>query len=177
MRLRLATRGSTLAMIQARFAADSLARRYPEHEFELAPLTTHGDRHPSMRLTDSPREGVFVKELEQALLDGRAELAVHSAKDLPTLATPGLVLTAFLPRVDARDAPIARAAATLSALAPGSRIGTGSPRRAAQIAAIRPDLRAVEIRGNVDTRLRRLAEGISDDPISAVSGLVQLVPL
>jgi len=174
MRLRLATRGSTLAMIQARFAADALAQRYPEHEFVLAPLTTHGDRHPSMRLSDSPREGVFVKELEQALLDGRAELAVHSAKDLPTLATPGLVLTAFLPRVDARDALIARAPATLFELAPGSRIGTGSPRRAAQIAAIRPDLRAVEIRGNVDTRLRRLAEGAVDALILAVAGLERL---
>jgi hydroxymethylbilane synthase len=161
-------------MIQARFAADALAQRYPEHEFVLAPLTTHGDRHPSMRLSDSPREGVFVKELEQALLDGRAELAVHSAKDLPTLATPGLVLTAFLPRVDARDALIARAPATLSELAPGSRIGTGSPRRAAQIAAIRPDLRAVEIRGNVDTRLRRLAEGAVDALILAVAGLERL---
>ncbi|TMF31725.1 MAG: hydroxymethylbilane synthase, partial [Chloroflexi bacterium] len=107
MRFRLATRGSPLAMIQAQLAADALARVYPEHEFVLAPLTTHGDRHPSMRLSDSPREGVFVKELEQALLDGRAELAVHSAKDLPTLATRGLVLAAFLPRADARDALIA----------------------------------------------------------------------
>jgi len=161
-------------MIQARFAADALAQRYPEHEFVLAPLTTHGDRHPSMRLSDSPREGVFVKELEQALLDGRAELAVHSAKDLPTLATPGLVLAAFLPRGDARDALIARAPSTLSALAPGSRVGTGSPRRAAQIAAIRPDLRAVEIRGNVDTRLRRLGEGAVDALILAVAGLERL---
>src|SRR6202165_1694411 len=162
MRLRLATRGSTLAMIQARFAADALAQRFPEHEFELAPLTTHGDRHPSMRLSDSPREGVFVKELEQALLDGRAELAVHSAKDLPTLATPGLVLAAFLPRGAARDALIARAPSTLSALAPGSRVGTGSPRRAAQIAAIRPDLRAVEIPRNVDTPPPPLARGAVD---------------
>ena len=174
MRLRLATRRSTLAMIQARVAADCLAQRYPEHEFVLAPLTTHGDRHPSIRLSDSPREGVFVKELEQALLEGRAELAVHSAKDLPTLATPGLVLTAYLPRVDARDALIARAPSTLSELAPGSRVGTGSPRRAAQIAAIRPDLRAVEIRGNVDTRLRRLAEGAVDALILAVAGLLRL---
>src|ERR1700730_462245 len=109
MRLRLATRGSTLAMIQARSAADFLARRYPEHEFLLGPLGAHDDRRPAMRLSDSPREGVFVKELEQALLDGRAELAVHSAKDLPTLETPGLVLASFLPRVDARSAMIARA--------------------------------------------------------------------
>jgi len=161
-------------MIQAQLAADALARRFPEHEFVLAPLSTHGDRHPSLRLSDSPREGVFVKELEQALLDGRAELAVHSAKDLPTLATPGLVLAAFLPRGDARDALIARLPATLSELPRGSRIGTGSPRRAAQIAAIRPDLRAVEIRGNVDTRLRRLAEGVVDALILAVAGLERL---
>ena len=161
-------------MIQAQLAADALSRRYPEHEFVLAPLTTHGDRHPSMRLSDSPREGVFVKELEQALLDRRAELAVHSAKDLPTLATRGLVLAAFLPRGDARDALITRVPATLSELAPGSRIGTGSPRRAAQIAAFRPDLQTVEIRGNVDTRLRRLAEGMVDGLILAVAGLERL---
>src|SRR2546429_92007 len=146
-------------MIQAQLAADALARRYPEHEFVLVPLATHGDRHPTLRLTDSAREGVFVKELEQALLDERAELAVHSAKDLPTLPTPGLTLAAFLKRADARDVLIARAPSTLAGLPSGSRVGTGSPRRAAQIAAIRPDLRAVEIRGNVDTRLRRLAEG------------------
>src|SRR5438105_8512498 len=161
-------------MIQAQLAADALARVYPEHEFVLAPLTTHGDRHPSMRLSDSPREGVFVKELEQALLDGRAELAVHSAKDLPTVATPGLVLAAFLPRADARDALIARQGGTLWELAPGSRIGTGSPRRAAQIAAVRPDLRAVDIRGNVDTRLRRLAEGTVDALVLAAAGLQRL---
>src|SRR3989442_1955891 len=161
-------------MIQAQLAADAVTRRHPEHEFALAPLTTHGDRHPSMRLSESPREGVFVKELEQALLDGRAELAVHSAKDLPTLPTPGLVLAAFLPRGDARDALIARVPGTLAELAPGSRIGTGSPRRAAQIAAVRPDLRTGEIRGNVDTRLRRLAEGLVDGLILAVAGLERL---
>src|SRR5438270_6116455 len=161
-------------MIQAQLAADALARVYPEHEFVLAPLTTHGDRHPSMRLTDSPREGVFVKELEQALLDEAAELAVHSAKDLPTLPTPGLVLAAFLPRADARDALITRPAASLFELARGARIGTGSPRRAAQMAAVRPDLQAVEIRGNVDTRLRRLAEGAVDGLILAAAGLERL---
>ena len=138
------------------------------------PLATHGDRHPTLRLTDSAREGVFVKELEQALLDGRAELAVHSAKDLPTLPTPGLKLAAFLKRADARDVLIARAPSTLARLPSGSRVGTGSPRRAAQIAAIRPDLRAVEIRGNVDTRLRRLAEGSVDALILASAGLERL---
>jgi len=161
-------------MIQAQLAADALARRYPEHEFVLAPLTTHGDRHPSMRLSESPREGVFVKDLEQALLDGQAELAVHSAKDLPTLPTPGLTLAAFLPREDPRDALIARPPSTLAQLPPNARIGTGSPRRAAQIAAVRPDLRSVEIRGNVDTRLRRLAEGAVDGLVLAAAGLVRL---
>ncbi|TMD48814.1 MAG: hypothetical protein E6I86_05195 [Chloroflexi bacterium] len=140
VRFRLATRGSTLAKIQAQLVADALARRYPEHEFTLTPLTTHGDRHPSMRLSESPREGVFVKDLEQALLDGRAELAVHSAKDLPTLPTSGLTLAAFLPREDPRDVLIAQPPGTLAQLPAGARIGTGSPRRAAQIAAVRPDL-------------------------------------
>jgi hydroxymethylbilane synthase len=174
VRFRLATRGSALAIIQAQLAADALARRYPENEFVLVPLTTHGDRQPSMRLRDSSREGVFVKELEQALLDGRAELAVHSAKDLPTVPTAGLTLTAFLPRADARDVLIARPPATLSELPSGSRIGTGSPRRAAQIAAVRSDLHAVEIRGNVDTRLRRLAEGAVDALVLAAAGLSRL---
>lgn len=161
-------------MIQARLVADALARRYPEHEFTLTPLTTHGDRQPAMRLSESPREGVFVKDLEQALLDGQAELAVHSAKDLPTQPTPGLILAAFLPREDVRDALIARPPGTLTQLPPGARIGTGSPRRAAQIAAVRPDLQTVEIRGNVDTRLRRLAEGVVDALVLAAAGLSRL---
>jgi hydroxymethylbilane synthase len=161
-------------MIQAQLVADALAQRYPEHEFTLTPLTTEGDRHPSMRLSNSPREGVFVKDLEQALLDGRAELAVHSAKDLPTLPTPGLTLAAFLSREDARDVLVARRPTTLAQLPAGARIGTGSPRRAAQIAAVRPDLQAVEIRGNVDTRLRRLREGAADALVLAAAGLARL---
>jgi hydroxymethylbilane synthase len=161
-------------MIQAQLAATALAKQHPQHEFVLETLTTHGDRHPSMRLSESAREGVFVKELEQALLDGRAEIAVHSAKDLPTLPTARLALAAFLPRADARDALIARPPATLTSLPPGTRIGTGSPRRVAQIAAVRPDLRCVEIRGNVDTRLRKLADGDVDALIVAAAGLTRL---
>src|SRR2546428_5941836 len=161
-------------MIQAKLAADALARRFPDHEFMLVPLVTHGDRHPRLPLTDSAREGVFVKELEQALLDGRAELAVHSAKDLPTMPTPGLTLAAFLERAAAEAVLIARPPSTIAQLRRGSRFGTGSPRRAAQIAAIRPNLRAVEIRGNVDTRLRRLADGAVDALILAAAGLERL---
>ena len=132
-------------MVQAQLAADALARHFPEHEFVLTPMTTHADRDQSMRLTEGSREGVFVKELEQALLEGRAELAVHSAKDLPTLPAPPLTIAAFLPRADARDALIARQPALLSSLPAGSRIGTGSPRRVAQLAAARPDLQAVDM--------------------------------
>src|SRR5689334_25395401 len=112
-------------MVQAQLARDVLARRFPEHEFELTPMTTHADRHPSMRLTEASREGVFVEELEQALLEGRAELAVHSAKDLPTQPAPPLAIAAFLPRADARDVLIARQPATLRSLPADSRIGTG----------------------------------------------------
>ena len=161
-------------MVQAQLAADALARHFPEHEFVLTPMTTHADRDQSMRLTEGSREGVFVKELEQALLEGRAELAVHSAKDLPTLPAPPLTIAAFLPRADARDALIARQPALLSSLPAGSRIGTGSPRRVAQLAAARPDLQAVDIRGNVDTRLRRLREGGVDALILASAGLLRL---
>lgn len=174
MRVRLATRGSKLALIQAQLVADALARAHPEHEFVLEPLTTHGDRHPTMKLTESPREGVFVKELEGALLDGRAELAVHSAKDLPTLETKGLAIAGYLRRADARDVLICRTPATLSTLAHGAKVGTGSPRRMAQLAAARPDLASLEIRGNVDTRLRRLAEGEVDALVLAAAGLERL---
>jgi hydroxymethylbilane synthase len=161
-------------VIQAQLAADALTARHPEHDFVLERISTHGDRNPSLRLSESPREGVFVKELEQALLDGRAELAVHSAKDLPTLPTQGLALAAFLPRAEARDVLVTRGAAGLAELPPGSRIGTGSPRRAAQINAVRPDLRCVEIRGNVDTRLRKLGEGEVDALVLAAAGLERL---
>jgi hydroxymethylbilane synthase len=174
VRIRIATRGSTLALAQAQLVADLLARRHPQHEFVLQPLTTHGDRHPTMSLVESPREGVFVKELERALLSGDAELAVHSAKDLPTAETPGLVLAAFPPRADARDVVISRSGATLMELAEGARVGTGSPRRAAQLMAVRADLKPQPIRGNVDTRLRRLHEGVVDALVLAAAGLERL---
>jgi hydroxymethylbilane synthase len=161
-------------MIQAELAAAALARRFPEHDFVPTPMTTHGDRHPSMPLTEASREGVFVKELEHAILDGRAELAVHSAKDLPTEPAPPLVIAAFLPRADARDVLVARGPATLASLPSRARVGTGSPRRAAQIMALRPDLQTLPVRGNVDTRLRRLHEGVVDALILAAAGLERL---
>ena len=128
-----------------------------------------------MALTEAPQEGVFVKELEQAVLEERAEIAVHSAKDLPTTPTPGLVLAAFLPRADAHDVLVgAGKEATLAGLPPGARVGTGSPRRRAQLLAARPDLRVEPIRGNVDTRLRKLRAGEFDALVLAAAGLLRL---
>ena len=170
----MATRGSALAMAQTTLAAKALSERHPGDEFVLEPIDTRGDRATAMSLTEASQEGLFVKELEQALLDGRAEIAVHSAKDLPTTATAGLLLAAFLPRADARDVLIAREPATLSRLPAGARIGTGSPRRTAQLAAQRPDLRFVPIRGNVDTRLRKLRDGEVDALVLAGAGLARL---
>jgi hydroxymethylbilane synthase len=161
-------------MIQAQLAADALAGRYPQHRFVLEPLETHGDRTPAMPLTEASQEGVFVKELEQALLEGRAELAVHSAKDLPTSMTAGLVLCAFLPRGDARDVLISSTGRGLEGLARGARVGTGSPRRAAQLAALRPDLKFLPIRGNVDTRLKKLRDGAVDAVVLAAAGVERL---
>ena len=169
--IRVATRGSPLALIQARLAVEALAKRYPEEDFVLHELTTRGDRARTLALTDAPQEGVFVKELERALRGGRAELAVHSVKDLPTTLASDLVLAAFLPRADARDVLVGRNPTTLAALPQGAVIGTGSPRRAAQLLAVRPDLQVVPIRGNVDTRLRRLHEGTVDAVILAAAGL------
>jgi len=161
-------------MAQARLATQALAARHPEHEFVLAPMTTHGDRSPGLPLTEAAQEGVFVKELEQAVLSGLADLAVHSAKDLPTKETAGLEIAAYLPRADPRDVLVGREPVSLKTLAPGARVGTGSPRRSAQLLAQRPDLRVVPVRGNVDTRLRRLAEGDVDALVLAGAGLERL---
>jgi hydroxymethylbilane synthase len=161
-------------MVQSRLAAEALRARHPKHDFVLVPMTTHGDRAPGLLLTEAPQEGVFVKELEEAILDGRAELAVHSAKDLPTRETAGLTIAAYLPRADPRDVLAGREPVTLASLQPGARVGTGSPRRSAQLLAARPDLRLVPIRGNVDTRLRKLAEGEVDALVLAGAGLERL---
>jgi hydroxymethylbilane synthase len=172
--IRLATRGSALALIQARLAANALSRLHPDEEFVLTPLETRGDRSAGVPLADIQQEGIFVKELEQALLDGRADLAVHSAKDLPTSIAAPLVLAAFLPRADARDVLVSRTGATFKALPPGAKVGTGSPRRAAQLRALRPDLEVVPIRGNVDTRIRKVRDGVVDAAILAAAGLQRL---
>jgi hydroxymethylbilane synthase len=173
-RVRLATRASALALAQSGAVARALEAALG-YETELVPLTTSGDRLADASLAKVGGKGLFVKEIEEALLDGRADLAVHSAKDLPAGARPGLVLAAFPPRADPRDALVARApGATLLGLPRGARVGTGSARRSSQLLALRPDLVLVPLRGNVDTRLRRLHERELDAIVLACAGLERL---
>jgi len=172
--LRIATRASQLALTQTRWVARRIEERLGVTT-ELVPLRTTGDRLTDVSLAKMGGKGLFVKELEEALLDGRADLAVHSAKDLPARVPEGLALVAFPERADPRDALAAGGRfASVAALPPGARIGTGSARRAAQLQAWRPDLAIEPLRGNVPTRLQRLAEGRFDAVILACAGLDRL---
>ena len=157
--IRVGTRGSTLALAQARWVADRL-----DDDVELVTVTVAGDRGAAVG--DKSR---WVSELERALLDGQIDLAVHSAKDVPADLAPGVELVAIPERADARDAICG--APSLRSLAPGARVGTSSLRRAAQIRAARSDLDVVPVRGNVDTRLRKLGEGEFDALVLALAGL------
>ena len=172
--LRIGTRGSRLALAQARIAAEALA--WTIGPAELVPISTRGDAISA----EQPRagwvetDGQFTRELERALLDGRVDLAVHSYKDLPTAPVEGLVIGAVLERGDARDCLLTADGGTLDDLPFGARVGTSSPRRAAQLAAARSDLIATPMRGNVETRLRRLNAGDLDALILAAAGLDRL---
>jgi hydroxymethylbilane synthase len=160
--MRLGTRGSALALVQARWVADRLGAGA-----EVVEVTTQGDR--GAVANDKSR---WVSELERALLDGRIDIAVHSAKDVPTELPEGLELVAIPKRAEARD--VICGAASVAELAPGSRVGTSSLRRAAQLRAVRDDVEVRELRGNVDTRLRKLAAGEVDALILAAAGLERL---
>jgi hydroxymethylbilane synthase len=153
--VRIGTRASALALTQTGHVADAIAR-LGDVEVETVRVRTDGDRLTGS-LSTLGGTGVFVTALRDALLDGRCDVAVHSLKDLPTADPVGLALAAVPPREDPRDALCARDGLTLATLPPGARVGTGSPRRAAQLRVARPDLEVVDIRGNVDTRLARVA--------------------
>ena len=172
MRLRIGSRGSALALWQAGHVRDRLAEL--GHEAQIEVITTTGDRIQDRRLELVGGKGAFLKEIEDALLAGQVDLAVHSLKDVPVELPPGLTLVAVLERADARDALLSRSGQGLDALPPLSRVGTSSLRRRAQLLARRRDLTVEDLRGNVDTRIRRLREGAFDAIVLALAGLQRL---
>ena len=167
--IRIGTRGSTLALAQA-----GLVKAGLDGETEIVSMRTEGDRLAEAKLAAVGGKGLFVREIEEALLRREIDVAVHSLKDLPAEPPAGLVLAAFLPREDPRDMLIGVRTATLEDLAPGAVIGTSSPRRRALVLAARPDVGVEPIRGNVDTRLRKLAAGSFDAIVLAAAGLRRL---
>jgi hydroxymethylbilane synthase len=174
--LRIGSRGSPLALVQAREVQSRLAKAHglDPARIEIQVIRTTGDAIQDRPLADAGGKGLFTKEIEEALLEGTIDLAVHSSKDMPTVLPPSLVLSAFLPREDARDAFIGRAAKTLADLPRGAVVGTASLRRQALVKHLRPDLKIVPLRGNVETRLRKLEAGDFDGTILAVAGLKRL---
>jgi hydroxymethylbilane synthase len=173
--LRLATRGSTLALAQSRLVVDGLQAAWPELRVELVTVVTEGDRRRDVPAATLGGKGIFTAAVQQAVLDGRADLAVHSAKDLPAAQVPGLVLAAVPRRDDPRDVLVGRQVlAGLDDLEPGARVGTGSPRRVALLHWLRPDLELVPLRGNVDSRVRRVHAGELDAVVLAAAGLRRL---
>jgi hydroxymethylbilane synthase len=172
--IRIGTRGSPLALVQAGAVRDGLVAAHPDLAAEIVPIKTTGDQVQDRRLMEIGGKGLFTKEIEEALLDGRIDCAVHSMKDLETWLPEGLAIGAMLPREDARDALIARTGTGIAQLPRGSVVGTSSLRRQAQLLALRPDLKVVALRGNVETRLRKLAAGEADATLLAVAGLKRL---
>ncbi len=170
----IGTRGSSLARCQAQIVQTRLEEHAGGRPVVLKAITAQADRKPEAPLAALEGEGVFVKELEAALLDGAIDLAVHSLKDLPLDTPGGLEIAAVLAREEPRDALVSRTGQGLRALAAGSRVGTSSLRRASQLRRLRHDLEAVPIRGNVDTRLRKLSEGHYDAVLLAACGLIRL---
>ncbi len=178
--LKIGTRGSPLALAQAHETRDRLmaAHDLPEAAFEIAVIKTTGDDR-SLIDADRPlkeigNKGLFTKEIEEAMIAGRIDIAVHSMKDMPTEQPAGLVLDCYLPREDTRDAFVSPRVAGLADLAAGQVVGTSSLRRRAQVLAARPDLKVVEFRGNVQTRLKKLEAGVADCTFLAMAGLRRL---
>jgi hydroxymethylbilane synthase len=172
--LRIGTRGSQLALTQTGMVADAIAAATPSVTCELVRITTTGDVRRTESLPDIGGKGLFTQELETALLAGEIDLAVHSLKDLPVELPAGLCLGAVPERAPAADALISASGAPLADLPAGAVVGTSSPRRAAQLLHARPDLSIAPIRGNLDTRLRKLSDGNYDAIVLAMAGLVRL---
>jgi hydroxymethylbilane synthase len=171
-RLRIGSRGSALALWQAEFVREWLARRGAAAE--IVRIRTSGDHFQQASVAQIGRKGVFIKEIEDALLGDDVDLAIHSLKDVPTEIPAGLDFPAFPRREDPRDCLISRSGRTLADLPRGARIATGSLRRQAQLRKVRPDLEMLEVRGNVDTRIRRVEEGAFDAVVLAFAGVKRL---
>ncbi len=173
-RVRIATRKSALALWQAEYVKAQLEKFHPNVHVELVPMTTKGDIILDTPLAKVGGKGLFVKELEVAMLEGRADIAVHSMKDVPVEFPEGLGLEVICPREDPRDAFVSNTIASFADLPQGAIVGTSSLRRQCQIKALRPDLTIRDLRGNVNTRLRKLDEGEYDAIILAAAGLIRL---
>lgn len=170
----LGSRGSLLALTQAQEVLERLRALHPSRAFSIRKIETRGDVIQNVPLPQIGGRGVFVREVQEALLRGEVDIAVHSFKDLPTQPNPGLALACVTRRLDPRDALVSREGLTLEKLPSGARVGTSSPRRSAQLKAFRPDLALVEMRGNLDTRLRKVATGLVETAVVAAAGLLRL---
>lgn len=173
-KITIATRKSALALWQAEHVAACLRELHPDTDIELLPLSTRGDELLDRSLAEVGGKGLFLKELERAMRDGQADIAVHSLKDVPADMEPGFCLVAILERADPADAFVSPRYANLGALPAGARVGTSSLRRRAQLQALRPDLEIKDLRGNVNTRLAKLERGDYEAIILAVAGLERL---
>ena len=170
----IGTRGSKLALTQSQWVAGELKKQHPEKDFVLKEIRTKGDEILDVALSKIGDKGLFVKEIEKALLDGEVDLAVHSMKDLPTMISPGLIIGAVTCREDARDALVSKKGVNLEDLPQGAVVGTSSLRRKSQLLHLRPDLKIIDLRGNLDTRLRKLEEMDFDAIVIATAGIKRL---
>ena len=174
MNIRIGSRGSKLALLQTNQIMEMLKRHYPQHTYEIVIVKTHGDINQQARLDQMNTSGIFVKEIEQQLLDKRIDLAVHSMKDMPSTLQDGLCLGDVLIREDARDVLVLRHASSLSELRQHAIIATGSKRRKYQLLKLRPDLEITHIRGNIDTRLKKMEEMGIDGIVVAAAAMHRL---
>jgi hydroxymethylbilane synthase len=174
MNIKIGTRKSPLALAQAEEVSNRLRALWPELAVELVKITTSGDRFSDKPLADIGGKGLFTKEIEEALLDGSIDLAVHSMKDMPTVLPDGLTIGCMLEREDARDMLIADNVRSFADLPEGARVGTSSLRRAVQLQMWRPDIKIVPFRGNVQTRIEKLQQGKADATVLAMAGLNRL---
>jgi hydroxymethylbilane synthase len=174
MNIKIGTRGSKLALTQANLVAEKIKKEAPDVNIEICVIKTSGDIMQDISLLKIGGKGVFVKEIEDALLSGAIDLAVHSMKDVPTQTPPGLVFAAVLEREDVRDILVSRGARKIEQMRKGAKIGTGSMRRSAQLLAMLPDLEIVSLRGNLDTRLKKIDTENLDGVIVAAAGVKRM---